>query len=123
MDELIREDIVIKLGARVDGEGEGESEDGGEGEGEGIGGGDAAGHGGTSDIGGQEYEGGCNSGENGLRPSVKEKECCKEGCKGGCNSGEKGLGSSVKEVRFFFFLSPSSLSAVIARVFGAIGFC
>ena len=39
MYELIREDIVIKLGAR-------------RGEGEGIGGGDAAGHGRSGDLGG-----------------------------------------------------------------------
>jgi len=51
-----------------------------------------------------------------LRSSVKEKE----GCKGGCDSGEKGFGSSVKEVLFFFFFFPSFLSAVIARVFGAM---
>ena len=38
MYELIREDIVLKLQARVDGEG--------------IGGGDAAGHGGNGDSGG-----------------------------------------------------------------------
>ena len=46
MYELIWEDIVIKLGARVDGEGEGE----------GIGGGDAAGHGGSGDIGGESVK-------------------------------------------------------------------
>lgn len=85
MYELIREDVVIKLGARVDGKGEGEH----------IGGGDAAGHGGSGD------------GERGCRG-------------GGCDSGEKGFGSSVKEIRFFLFFLPSFLSAVIARVFGAI---
>jgi hypothetical protein len=44
--ELIREDIVLKRVARVDGGGKGK------GEGEGIGGGDAAGHGGSGDLGG-----------------------------------------------------------------------
>ena len=88
--ELIREDIVLKLQARVDGEG--------------IGGGDAAGHGGNGDSGGG---------------GVRGREC-KEGCKGGCNSGEKGFRLSVKEVRFFFFLFPSFHSVVIARVFRAI---
>ena len=84
MYKLIREDVVIKLGARVDGKGEGEHI-----------GGDAAGHGGSGD------------GERGCR-------------EGGCDSGEKGFESSVKEIRFFLFLLPSFLSAVIARVFGAI---
>ena len=88
MYELIREDIVLKLKARVNGDGDGDDE--------GIGR-DAAGHGGSGDLGG-----------------------CKEGSKGGCDSGEKGFGSSVKEVCFFFFLFPSFLSAVISRVFGAI---
>ena len=46
MYELIREDIVLKRVARVDGGGKGK------GEGEGIGGGDAAGHGGSGDLGG-----------------------------------------------------------------------
>jgi len=97
--------------ASVDGGGEGE------GEGEGISGGDIAGYGGSGDIGGREYkEEGYNSGESGLGLFVKEKE----GCKGGCNSGEKGFEASVKEVRSFFFLFPSFLSAVIACVFGAI---
>ena len=41
MYKLIREDIVIKLGARF-----------GEGDGEGIDGGDAGGHGGSGDLGG-----------------------------------------------------------------------
>jgi len=83
--KLIRDDVVIKLGARVDGKGEGEH----------IGGGDAAGYGGSG------------NGERGCRD-------------GGCDSGEKGFGSSVREIRFFLFLLPSFLSAVIARVFGAI---
>jgi hypothetical protein len=59
--ELIREDIVIKLGARA-----GEGED----EGEGISGGDAVGHGGSGDIGERvgvgergRKEGGCGNGE------------------------------------------------------------
>ena len=103
MYELIREDIVIKLGARFSkGEGEGE----GEGDGKGIDGGDAAGHGGSGDFGG------------GVGVRVGERDG-REGCKGGCNSGEKGFRSSVKEVRSFFFLFPSFLS-VVARVFGAI---
>ena len=46
MYELIREDIVLKRVARVDGGGKGK------GEGEGIGGGDAPGHGGSGDLGG-----------------------------------------------------------------------
>jgi hypothetical protein len=83
--KLIRDDIVIKLGARRS-----------EGEGEGIGGGDAAGHGGSSDLGGR-------------RVGEGEGEDC---------SGEKGFRSSVKET--FFFLFPFFPSAVIARVFGAI---
>ena len=45
MNELIREDIVLKRVARVNGGGKGK------GEGEGIGGGDAAGHGGSGDLG------------------------------------------------------------------------
>ena len=49
MYKLIREDIVIKLGARF-GEGGGEGE--GEGDGEGIDGGDAAGHSRSGDLGG-----------------------------------------------------------------------
>ena len=101
--KFIREDIVIKLGARF-GEGGGDSKGGGNGEG--INGGDAAGHGGSGDLGG---EGGVGVGERDGR----------EGCKGGCISGEKGFRSSVKEVRSFFFLFPSFLS-VVARVFGAI---
>lgn len=101
MYELIREDIVIKLGARF-GEGGGE----GEGDGEGIDRGDAAGHGGSGDLGG------------GVGVGVGERDG-REGCKGGCNSGEKGFRSSVKEVRSFFFLFPSFLS-VVARVFRAI---
>ena len=96
MNELIREDIVLKWVARVNGGGKGK------GEGEGIGGGDAAGHGGSGDL------GGCRIGERG----------CKEGYKGGYDSGEKGFGLSVKEVRFFFFLFPSFLSTVIARLWG-----
>ena len=107
MYELIREDIVIKLGARF-GEGGGEGEGEGEGDGEGIDGGDAAGHGGSGDLGGY-----------GVGVGVGERDG-REGCKGGCNSGEKGFRSSVKEVRSFFFLFPSFLS-VVARVFGAIG--
>jgi hypothetical protein len=87
-----REDIVLKLEARVNSKGEGK--------GEGIGRGDAA-----------EYDGSGDSG--GYR--VRELEGCR-----GCDSGEKGFGSSVKEVRLFFFLFLSFLSAVIARVFGAI---
>ena len=88
--ELIREDIILKLQARVNSKG--------------INRGDAAGYSRNSNLGGggvrgQEY---------------------KEGCKGGCNSGEKGFRSSVKEVYFFFFLFPSFLSAVVARVVGAI---
>ena len=107
MYELIREDIVIKLGARFgEGGGEGEGEGEGEGDGEGIDGGDAAGHGGSGDLGGG---GGVGVGERDGR----------EGCKGGCTSGEKGFRSSVKEVRSFFFLFPPFLS-VVARVFGAI---
>ena len=46
MYELIREDIVLKQVARVDGGGKGK------GEGEGMSGGDAAGHGGSGDLGG-----------------------------------------------------------------------
>jgi hypothetical protein len=71
MYDLIREDIVLKLEARADGEGEG------------IGRGDVAGHGGSDDIRGRVGVG------------VGEREC-----KGGC-SGEKGFGSSVKEICFF----------------------
>ena len=88
--KLIREDIILKLQARVNGEG--------------IGGGDAAGHGRNGDLGGG---------------GVRGREC-KEGCKRGCNSGEKGFRSSVKEVCFFFFLFSSFLSAVVARVVGAM---
>ena len=88
--KFIQEDIVLKLQARVNSEG--------------IGGGDAAGHSRNGNLGGD---------------GVRGREC-KEGCKGGCNSGEKGFRSSVKEVCFFFFLFPSFLSAVVARVVGAI---
>ena len=57
MYELIREDIVIKLGARFgEGGGEGEGEGEGEGDGEGVDGGDAAGHGGSGDLGGGGVE-------------------------------------------------------------------
>ena len=105
MYEFIREDIVIKLGARF-----GEGEGGGGGDGEGIDGGDAAGHGGSGALGGG----------GGVGVGVGERDG-REGCKGGCNSGEKGFRSSVKEVRSFFFLFPSFLS-VVARVFGAIRF-
>jgi len=101
--EGIREDIVIKLGARFS-EGEGE----GEGDGEGIDRGDAARHGGSGDLGGY-----------GVGVGVSERDG-REGYKGGCTSGEKGFRSSVKEVRSFFFLFPSFLSVVIARIFGAI---
>ena len=76
MYELIREDIVIKLGVRA-GEGEGE------GEGEGIGGGDVPGYGGSGDI--------------GRRVGVGERGCEEEE---GCDGGEKGFGSPVKEIRF-----------------------
>ena len=63
MYELIREDIVLNLEARINSQCEGE------GEGEGIGRGDAAGHGGSGDIGGRvgvgererEYNGGYNA--------------------------------------------------------------
>ena len=108
---LIREDIVLKLEAGVNGDGDGE----------GIGGGDAAGHGGSGEgIGGGAATAGCSwSGEKGFALSVKVEEGCKkgEGGKEGCN-GEKGLGLSVKETCFFFF--PLFFSAAIARVFGAI---
>jgi len=107
---LIREDIVLKLEGRVNGDGDSD----GDGDGEGIGGGDAA-------------TAGCSwSGEKGFGSSVKVEveEGCKEGCKkgeggkeGGCN-GERGLGSSVKETCFFLF--PFFFSVAIARVFGAI---
>ena len=90
--ELIREDIVLNLEARVDSQGEG------------ISGGDTARHGGSGDS------GGCGVGE-------RER---KEGRKGGCDSGEKGFRSSVKEDCFFFFFFPSFLSAIIACVFKAI---
>ena len=61
MYKLIREDVVIKLGARVDGIGEGEH----------IGGGDAAGHGGSGDGERGCIGGGCDSGEKGFGSSVK----------------------------------------------------
>ena len=92
--ELTREDVVLKLEARVNSEGEG------------ISGGDTARHSGSG-----------NSVERRVR--VRELEH-KEGYKEGCNSGEKGFGSSVKET--LFFLIPFFPSIVIARVFGAISF-
>ena len=87
---LKREDIVLNLEARVNGDGDGD------GDGEGIGGGDAAGHGGSGEgIGGGDA------------------------ATAGCSwSGEEGFGSSVKETCFFLF--PFFSSAAIARVFGAI---
>ena len=51
MYKLIREDIVIKLGARFS-EGGGEGKGEGEGDGEGINRGDVAGYGGSGDLGG-----------------------------------------------------------------------
>jgi len=84
--KLIWEDVVIKLGARVDDIGKGKY----------IGGGDVARHGGSGN---------------------KERGCIG----GGCDSREKGFGSSVQATRFFLSLLPSFLSAVIARVFRAIG--
>ena len=114
---LIREDIVLKLEAGVNGDGDGD----GNGNGEGISGGDAAGYGGSGEgIGGGAATAGCSwSGEKGFALSVKVEEGCKkgEGSKEGC-SGEKGFGSSVKETWFFLF--PFFFSAAIARVFGAI---
>ena len=92
--KLIREDIILKLQARVDGKGIGKR--------------DVAGYNRNGDLGGS---------------GVKGQECkkgCKGGCKGGCNSREKGFRSSVKEVHFFFFLFPSFLSTVVACVVGAI---
>ena len=50
MYELIREDIILKRVARVNGGGKGKGE--GEGEGEGISRGDAPGHGRSGDLGG-----------------------------------------------------------------------
>ena len=118
---LIREDIVLKLEARVNSNGDGD----GDGNGEGISGGDAAGHGGSGEgiSRGVATAGYSWSGEKGFRSSVKVEEGCKEGYKKGeggkegCNR-ERGLGSSVKETYFFFF--PLFFSAAIARVFGAI---
>ena len=118
---LIWEDIVLKLEARVNGNGDGN----GDGNGEGISGGNAAGHGGSGEgIGGGAATAGCSwSGEKGFRSSVKVEEGCKEGCKKGKSNKEgynreKRLGLSVKETYFFFF--PLFFSAAIARVFGAI---
>jgi len=118
---LIREDIVLKLEAGVNGDGDGD----GDSNGKGINGGDAARHGRSGEgISRGAATAGCSwSGEKGFRLAVKVEEGCKEGCKKGeggkegCN-GEKGLGSSVKETCFFFF--PLFFSAAIARVFGAI---
>ena len=105
MYKLIRENIVIKLGARF-GEGGGKGEGEGEGNSEGINRGDTAGHGRSGDLGG------------GVGVGVGERDG-REGCKGGCSSKKKGFRSSVKEVRPFFFLFRSFLS-VVACVFGAI---
>ena len=62
MYKLIREDVVIKLGARVNGKGEGEH----------ISGGDAAGHSGSGNGERGYREGGYSSGEKGFGSSVKE---------------------------------------------------
>ena len=88
--KLIREDIILKLQAKVN------SED--------INKKDAARYSRNSDL-----KGG----------GVKRQEC-KKGYKGDCNSREKGFRSFIKEVCFFFFLFSSFLSAVVARVVGAI---
>ena len=114
---LIREDIVLNLEARVNGDGDGE----------GIGGGDAAGHGGSGEGigGGDAATAGCSwSGEKGFGSSIKVEESYKEGCKkgeggkeGGCN-GKKGLGSSIKETCFFLF--PFFFFIAIAHIYKAI---
>ena len=85
-----REDIVLKLEARVNSKGEGK--------GEGIGRGDAGEYGGSGDSGGYR---------------VRELE----GCKGGCDSGEKGFGSFEKRSASFSFSSfPSSLQSPLASL-------